>query len=852
MKTAIVATLAAVLLICSPLLLTLTAQENEGKESQLTIPWDEFKKLLNLEGDQLVLPLETFQKLLAQTGTTMTPSYTVSGGNVILSRAEFKRLVDKMQPPAGPDSRPPFDFLITRAVYSGRMGRQTTSFTGSFTVHVLKKDAYLRIPILPLNIALEDVKVDGKPALVVSENNFHHVILSRPGEYNVTVNFSQKAELDRGPHRMDLYIQQTPITLFSLDMPLKDVDVEIPQAQQLVSSSRDNRTLVSAVITPGRNISVQWRKKLAVSEKIPAKLYSEVYHLVAIDDDALRINSDINFTILHSEVDAVRLAVPTGMNVLSVSGDGVGEWSESKEKDQRLILIPFTYGKKGNVNIRVMSEVPLNESGVGNLLTGFSTPETVRETGFLGVELNTSAEVTLAESEGVEKVPPQKLPDQLIRKSAKPLIMGFKYLRHPYHLALDIQKHEKIAVPVATINSANIVTLFTEDGKVVHRLIYQVRNSAKQFLEIQLPEGSDVWSVFVDNQPVEASVNKEHRLLVPMIRSREVNNQLQTFPVEVIMALSGDRFSWWGSRQSTLPAVDLLTSQLIWSVYLPNDYAYNYFNSTLEKEEIIRGVNLFSGAQRRYNEKGMREMLPMLGKSEGVVAQNDELKNAYEGKDARSRFKNVPMEEQQITSQMAAEMEFSRRMEKMAQGDMDRPGVSGGGASTGFLPIMIQIPTGGQVYRFAKTIVKPEDPLMFGVVYTQAWVGNLVKWVLVLLLIVVLFLLRRRLKGPWNWLKEQFQRGKEFYRRHETTLKGWASSRMMPFILFGLLTIFWTVSSLITIALMFLFWISVVYQVLNFRRKKKIIDRMEPVMIVDESVQKKRRPGKKNPPAVGK
>ena len=154
-----------------------------------------------------------------------------------------------------------------------------------------------------------------------------------------------------------------------------------------------------------------------MSEKIPAKLYSEVYHLVAIDDDALRINSDINFTILHSEVDAVRLAVPAGMNVLSVSGDGVGEWNESMQKEQRLILIPFTYGKKGDVNIRVMSEVPLNESGVGNLLTGFSTPETVRETGFLGVELNTSAEVTLAESEGVEKVPPQKLPDQLIRKS---------------------------------------------------------------------------------------------------------------------------------------------------------------------------------------------------------------------------------------------------------------------------------------------------------------------------------------------------------------------------------------------------------------------------------------------------
>ncbi|RQV98420.1 MAG: hypothetical protein EH225_13360, partial [Calditrichaeota bacterium] len=309
------------------------AQESRDKDSQLTIPWDEFKKLLNLEADQIVLPLETFQKLLAQTGAIIPPVYSVSGGNVILSRTEFRKLVDQMKPPADPDARPPFDYLITRAVYSGKMGKQTTTFTGTFTVHVLKKDAYLRIPLLPQNVALEDIRADREKALVVSENGYHQVVLSRTGEHTITASFSQRSELDRGPHRMDLTIQRTPITILSLDMPLKEIDVEIPQAQQMSSTVRDNRTFVSAVIAPGNNISVQWRKKLAVTEKIPAKLYSEVYHLISIDDDALRISSDINYNILHSEVDAVRLAIPANMNVLSVTGDGVGEWSETTRQE---------------------------------------------------------------------------------------------------------------------------------------------------------------------------------------------------------------------------------------------------------------------------------------------------------------------------------------------------------------------------------------------------------------------------------------------------------------------------------------------------------------------------------------
>ena len=121
-----------------------------------------------------------------------------------------------------------------------------------------------------------------------------------------------------------------------------------------------------------------------------------------------------------------------------------------------------------------------------------------------------------AEKDGVEEIAVPRLPQQLVNQSAKPLTLGFKYLKHPYRLELDVKKHDKISVPVATINSAHVVTMFTEDGKVVHRLVYQVRNSAKQFLEIQLPDQADVWSVFVNKGPVESSVStdgKKNRLV---------------------------------------------------------------------------------------------------------------------------------------------------------------------------------------------------------------------------------------------------------------------------------------------------------------------------------------------------
>ena len=807
------------LLVFTGLLVGVYAQDNTNNKSQLTVPWDEFKKLLQLRENEIVLSLETFQKLLAQTGTKTTPAHTLRQGDVVLTRAEFKKLVDQMKPPTWVGTQPPFDYLITKAIYSGKMTKGNTSFTGIFSVQVLKKDVYLKVPILPQSIALKDVKVGSEQALVVSENGYHQVVLSSLGENVVTASFSLKSSFAKGPYKVDLAIQRTPITLLKLEMPMKDIDVEIPQAQQVLTSFRDGVTHVSAIITPGHAISVRWRKKVAVTEKIPSKLYSEVHHLISIEDDALKIDSDINYDILHTEVDGVRLSIPEDINILRVSGEGVGEWQESVQNGQRLILIPFTYGKKGATTVRVAAEMPLSESGLTNAFSGIRVLDTVRETGFIGIQLNTSAEVRVTESEGLEQVAVQKLPRLLYNKSVKPLILGFKYLKHPYSLVLDIKKHDKISVPMATINSASVVTLFTEDGKVVHRLVYQIRNSAKQFLEIKLPEKAEVWSVFVGNEPVESSINGQGKLLVPLIRSRSVNNRLDTFPVEVLYCVVEDRFSPISLRQSSLPSVDLMTSQLIWSVYLPNDYSYVYFNSTLEKEEMIRGLNVFSRARRRYDTEAMKSVSEFEDRESDEIREEN-LKKVYKGKDYRSQFRNLPLGEKDMSGQVAAELEFGRRMEGLQKQEAPQAVISEKKAATGVLPIQIQVPTGGQVYRFAKTIITTQDPLTMSVVYTQLWIINFVKWSIFVLILWIFYLKRKTANKVLHWSKTQLGALGSVYKRYEPTIEKSAQSIMTPVVMFGLIFVFLSISRFLTLLVFFLFWVSVVYQFLLYRERK--------------------------------
>jgi hypothetical protein len=285
---------------------------------------------------------------------------------------------------------------------------------------------------------------------------------------------------------------------------------------------------------------------------------------------------------------------------------------------------------------------------------------------------------------------------------------------------------------------------------------------------------------------------------VPLIRSTSENNRLNTFPVEIIYALAEDEFSFFGSKASQLPRVDLLMSQLIWSVYLPNDYSYLHFKSSLEKEEIIRGWNILTGGQREYSAK--------------------EIIDDYKGKDYQSKFRNIPLESEEMSQQMNAEIEFGGRLEGLA-GDASIPpsGISG----TGLLPIQIEIPISGQIYRFARTIINPKDPLEFSVLYTRVWTISLIKWLVFIFVIWIIYLNRKRLLLIWNWIRHKLNPFVDKMKKQEIDIKKYVESLALPLILLFLVFIFALISGPLAVFFFLLFLVSGGYYIFQRFEKKE-------------------------------
>jgi hypothetical protein len=279
-------------------------------------------------------------------------------------------------------------------------------------------------------------------------------------------------------------------------------------------------------------------------------------------------------------------------------------------------------------------------------------------------------------------------------------------------------------------------------------------------MEVGLPKDAELWGTYVDGQSVKPSKNEKDKILIPLNRSQSSEGGLAPFNVELVYFQKAEKFSWLGIKKSSFAIPDLMMSRVIWSIYLPFGYSFVHFGGTMEKEKIARGISPFLGLGKRTVDYG--ELSRQYRSTPGVSAPDPsgkEEKDADKKRKALSILesqtslqsdfgKNLPVDQEVIADQLSKEMSFGAKLDEVA---------ATGGMTGGVMPIRIQIPTIGQVYRFAKQIVS-DEPLLVEATYIKDTPFTVIKLILLLLVIYVLYLRR-------NWLKKVWDSESDWYRK---------------------------------------------------------------------------------------
>jgi hypothetical protein len=315
----------------------------------------------------------------------------------------------------------------------------------------------------------------------------------------------------------------------------------------------------------------------------------------------------------------------------------------------------------------------------------------------------------------LRQVDVKELPAELWSAAQGPLLYGFTGTSADGALALAVTRHDDVPVLTSTIDSANAVTVLTKDGQSVTRVAYYTRNHLKQFLVLDLPSGAEVWSVFVNGRASKPSRNKDGQLLVPLDKS-DLRGDDAAFPVEIVYHSQAVSLGLAGRTRPSLPKVDLPISQLVWSLYAPENVSLLHVSGNVEAQDALVMMAGAPVKDLRSMARGDREGY-LRGAMKAIVS-ND-----------------APAAPEEKVAARQAAMELDVIADKDEGAAMTQAHV---------LPIAFRLPEAGHLYRFAQIMVTRDAPAV-SLTYAHRGLVRALRWFLVLCALVAIFLFRNAL-----------------------------------------------------------------------------------------------------------
>jgi hypothetical protein len=292
--------------------------------------------------------------------------------------------------------------------------------------------------------------------------------------------------------------------------------------------------------------------------------------LVSLGDVTTTASAAVDVHVKSGTLTELRVALPPGANVLEVSAPSLREHRVEDESGTPIVHLWFTQEMEGDLRVELRWE-RMGAAGETTVAAPIAHVEGADvEQGRVAVEATAAAEVSAQSAEGLSPMDVGELPDDLVLRSASPILLAFRYAHATPAPALTLTavRHAEVTLRDASIDEASYRTLVTDDGLAVTTATWTVRNGGQQFLRIALPEGAEVWAARVQGRSETPAIAEDEDDTAPTILVT-VPRSTEPFAVELTYATPVAHVGLLGRVSIALPRPDLLVSHAHWEVDLP-------------------------------------------------------------------------------------------------------------------------------------------------------------------------------------------------------------------------------------------------------------------------------------------
>ncbi len=205
-----------------------------------------------------------------------------------------------------------------------------------------------------------------------------------------------------------------------------------------------------------------------------------------------------------------------------------------------------------------------------------------------------------------------------------------------YTLDISVIRHSSATVLPATVKNVNMDSVVSADRQIVTRMRLEMLTGDMRLLKMWLPEGSKVWSVYVNGKSTRPLL-KGDAYLIPL----DTATGEQSTELEVIY---GGNLAAGGLRHNYKingPRMNLPLNNIQWSMYMPPNFRYHKFDGTMNHKETSGAPVIVKYNAQQYKSAVQHEASINIQKAEEVLQQGERYAQAGQQIQAKQAFEQA-------------------------------------------------------------------------------------------------------------------------------------------------------------------------------------------------------------------
>ena len=263
----------------------------------------------------------------------------------------------------------------------------------------------------------------------------------------------------------------------------------------------------------GEQVRAEWRRPQPPVRRT-ARVEVESHVGWTIADGVHQVRAVLDLRLWGGEAEEFMLDLPAGVDRVEVTGPDVREVQTSGDRTKVFLRGAITQ----RTRLALAFEVPRPVTG-RMTLPAFGVAGARGSGGTLGIAGGGGGVLLEMDSPGLEATAIHDLPRETRGLLAAPPVLAYRLAPGPWEARVDLVALAEFPVRETLVDSALTTVLYRPDGRVMTKVIYEVRNRSQQYMRVDLPPGATLLVARVAEEQRSLARGPGSTLYVPLEKS---------------------------------------------------------------------------------------------------------------------------------------------------------------------------------------------------------------------------------------------------------------------------------------------------------------------------------------------